>query len=93
MFRVARSGSRIFIFDINDAAKVETYHRVRGAGSSTRELVKKTDFKTTHLFFTKQWFRDLGEDFGAKVTIWDEADLAVSFHSGSEYRFAVCFNH
>jgi ubiquinone/menaquinone biosynthesis C-methylase UbiE len=91
MFRVARPGARIFILDVNDEEKIDTYHRVRGP-EGTRAQVKKTDADTTHLFFRKDWFQAVGRASGAKVSIVDETELGIEFHSGCEYRFAVRFD-
>jgi len=91
MFRVARPGARIFILDVNDEEKIDIYHRVRGT-EGTRAQVKKTDADTTHLFFRKDWFQAVGKTLGAKVSILDETELDIEFHSGVEYRFAVRFD-
>jgi len=88
MFRVARPGGRIFILDVNDEEKIDTYHRVRGT-EGTRAHVKKTDADTTHLFFRKDWFQAVGKTLGATISILDETELNIAFHSGAEYRFAV----
>ncbi len=87
MVRVARPDGRIFIFDINDARKKAIYERVRSV--EKRESVKKTDQKTSHLFFTKKFFRDAAKTLNVKVRIADEAGLGVSFHTGAQYRFLV----
>jgi ubiquinone/menaquinone biosynthesis C-methylase UbiE len=87
MVRVARPGGRIFIFDINDARKKAIYEKVRAA--ERREAVKKTAQKTSHLFFTKKFFRDAARTLNLKVRIADETGLGVSFHTGAQYRFLV----
>ena len=87
MVRVARPGGRIFVFDINDARKKRLYNRVRSA--ERREAVKTTAQKTSHLFYTKKFFRDVAKKLNLKLQIVDEADLDVAFHSGAQYRFLV----
>ncbi len=87
MVRVTRPGGRIFIFDINDARKKAIYEKVRS--TEERESVKKTAQKTSHLFFTKKFFRDAARTLNLKVRIADEAGLGVSFHTGAQYRFLV----
>lgn len=87
MVRVARPGGRIFIFDINDARKKSRYKRVR-AGEA-RESVKKTAQKTSHLFYTRTFFRDVARKLNVKVQIADESSLGIAFHSGAQYRFLV----
>ncbi len=87
MIRVARPGGRVFIFDINDARKKTIYEKVRSA--EARESVKKTAQKTSHLFYTKKFFRDVAMSMNVKVRIVDEVDLGISFHSGAQYRFLV----
>jgi len=91
MFRAVRPGGRIFILDVNDEEKIDTYHRVRGT-EGARATVKKTDADTTHLFFRKDWFRAFGKASGARVSIVDETELGIDFHSGCEYRFAVRYD-
>jgi ubiquinone/menaquinone biosynthesis C-methylase UbiE len=91
MFRVARPGARVFIFELNDRDRIERYNAIRSQ-DARREQVKKTDARTTHLFFHKPWCHRLGQALGAKVHIEDEADLNVSFHSGAEYRFLVRYD-
>jgi hypothetical protein len=76
---------RIFIFDINDARKKTTYKNVRAA--EERELVKKTMQKTSHLFYTKTFFRDAAKTLKVKTRIVDEADLGVSFHCARNISF------
>ncbi len=56
----------------------------------TNELSSFTRLVYTE--YTKQWFQDLGEKLGVTVTVQDESELGIPFHTCAEYRFAVSFN-
>ncbi|MGP1561790.1 MAG: hypothetical protein ACTTIC_06855 [Helicobacteraceae bacterium] len=70
----AKARKKVAIFDINDAAQKEHYEEARTSGMSQqeRQAYKQKYEKLDHLFYSKDWFRDLARELGAKLSIYEQ---------------------
>jgi SAM-dependent methyltransferase len=85
--RVLRPGGRLFVFEVNDAAKKDVYRRIRG--DEGRDAHRTSSVATDHMFYEKAFFRAFAGEHGLACRLVDEADMPIAFHSGAAYRFAV----
>lgn len=85
--RVLRPGGRLFVFEINDAGRMEVYRRLRAA--ENRGAHRTSDVATDHMFYDKDFFRTFAAEHRLACHIVDEDALPIAFHSGAAYRYAV----
>jgi SAM-dependent methyltransferase len=85
--RVLRPGGRLFVFEVNDAARMDVYRRLRAA--ENRGAHRTSDVATDHMFYEKDFFRAFAAEHDLACHVVDEADMPIAFHSGAAYRFAV----
>lgn len=82
---IDKTNQKIGIFDINDKAKENKYHKTRMEGMSKKEYEKKYA-GLEHMFYDKDWFFALGKEFGLKVEIYDQS---YEKYGNSSLRFNV----
>ena len=86
---IKKANKSIAIFDINDTAKEREYHKIR-MKTMTREEYKKKYNGLEHLFFTKDFFRNIAKEHGLRIEIWDQS--FKGYHN-SQFRFNVIMEH
>lgn len=82
---INKANLKIGIFDINDNAKKEIYHKIRMQKMNQAEYNEK--YKgLDHLFYDKKWFDDLAKKFDLKIDIFDQV---YEKYENSSLRFNV----
>jgi len=82
---IQKSNKKIAIFDINDKAKENQYHQIRMANMDKQEYKEK--YKgLEHLFYEKNWFKEIAKEFCLKISIFDQT---FENYSNSSLRFNV----
>jgi trans-aconitate methyltransferase len=82
---IQKANKKIAIFDINDKIKESEYHRIRMAQMC--EIEYKEKYKgLEHMFYEKEWFKELGIRLNVKVNIFDQT---FDKYSNSSLRFNV----
>lgn len=71
---IEKANYKIGIFDVNDKVKESIYNEIRMEGSRnmSKEDYKRKYTGLEHAFYHKEWFLDLGKQFGLKVDIYDQ---------------------
>ncbi len=87
MVRVLRSGGRGLVLDINDASKQETFEAARRAQMPPGEY-ERLYRDLPHLFFEKEWWVNLGEKCGIRVSIYEQ-DIAG--YGNAPFRYNALF--
>ena len=82
---ISKSNKKIAIFDINDKAKENEYHKIRMADMD-EEVYKKKYQGLEHMFYDKKWFEDIAKEFNLKINIFDQT---FEKYSNSKLRFNV----
>ena len=82
---IKKSNREIAIFDINDETKQKMYHALR-MQTMTKEEYKKKHEGLEHLFFTKEFFRDIAKEHNLEIEIWDQD---FEKYNNSKFRFNV----
>ena len=68
---IQKSNKKIAIFDINDKTKRNQYHQIRMANIDKKEYKEK--YKgLEHLFYEKNWFKEIAKEFSLKISIFDQ---------------------
>lgn len=80
-----KSNGIVAFFDINDQEKKEKYHLIRMADMNEEEYWEKYN-GLSHLFYKKQWFREIAKKNGCTITIWDQDFIG---YDNSQLRFNV----
>jgi len=69
---------KIAVFDVTDITKYDLFHSVR-MNNYINEGFSEDDYKKryqglTHLFFSKDWFEEIGEKLNLKTEIFDQVN-------------------
>ena len=82
---IQKSNKAVAILDINDKAKEERYHELRMQTMSKEEYEEK--YKgLDHLFFSKEFFREIAKEENMEIEIWDQD---FEKYNNSQFRFNV----
>jgi len=82
---IKKSNREIAIFDINDETKQEKYHQLRMQTMTKEEYEKKYE-GLEHLFYAKEFFIQIAEEYNLKIEIWDQD---FEQYNNSKFRFNV----
>ncbi len=82
---IEKSNKKIAIFDINDKAKEDVYHKIR-MGKMDEQEYKEKYKGLDHLFYEKSWFEELAKEFKLKISVWDQT---FENYTNSKLRFNV----
>jgi len=82
---ISKANKKIAIFDINDKTKENEYHKIRMADMNKEDYKKKYQ-GLEHMFYDKEWFRDIAKEFNLKINIFDQT---FEKYSNSKLRFNV----
>jgi len=82
---IKKSNEKIAIFDINDEAKQQMYHKLRMQTMSKEEYEKKYE-GLEHLFYPKDFFRQIAKEHDLDIEIWDQD---FDKYNNSQFRFNV----
>ena len=82
---INKSNKKIAIFDINDKAKENEYHKTRMADMNKEDYKKKYQ-GLEHMFYDKKWFDNIAKEFNLKINIFDQT---FGKYSNSKLRFNV----
>lgn len=82
---LAKTFSKLAIFDVNDKVKEEFYHIVR-MGSMNPEEYKEKYTGLNHLFYDKDWFKGFAEKHNLRVKVFDQT---FEKYGNSNLRFNV----
>ena len=82
---IQKSNKKIGIFDINDKAKENQYHQIR-MGDMDRQEYKEKYKGLDHLFYEKNWFKEIAKEFNLKISIFDQT---FENYTNSNLRFNV----
>jgi len=82
---IKKSTKGIAVLDVPDKAKEVKYHKVRSKGMTPQEYQEKYK-DLDHLFYDKQWFQDIADEFNIECDIFDQS---FKGYGNSELRFNV----
>lgn len=83
MMEKSRKG--VAILEVNDLSKRDESIKIRKGYQSEEEYLKKYE-GLDHLYYSREWFENLGKKLGAKVII-EQQD--INNYKNNEYRFNV----
>ncbi len=84
---ILKSNKKIVILDINDNTKKEAYHNLRASLIGMEEYKKKY-YGLEHLFYDKDWFKEIAEKYNLDIKIFD---TSYKKYPMSEFKFNVIF--
>ena len=82
---IKKATKTVAIFDVNDATKESNYHEIR-MKTMTKQQYEKKYKGLDHLFLKKDFFRQIAEEQGLKVEIWDQN---FDSYKNAQFRFNV----
>jgi hypothetical protein len=82
---ISKANKKIAIFDINDKTKENKYHKIRIADMYEEDYKKKYQ-GLEHMFYDKEWFKDIAKEFNLKISIFDQT---FEKYSNSKLRFNI----
>ena len=90
MNRLAKK--KVAILDVNDVAKFDLFHTER-IKKFVKEGFSEEDYKRKylgldHLFYSKEWFEELGQKLDLETEIFDQSN---DNYGNSKLRFNVIF--
>ena len=75
-----KANKAIAIFDINDKSKEKEYHKIRMADMDEEEYKLKYS-GLEHMFYDKNWFKELADSLNCKIKTFDQ-----TFEKYSNYK-------
>ncbi len=82
---IQKSNKAVAILDINDKIKEEKYHELRMKIMTKEEYEKKYE-GLKHLFFSKDFFREIAKENNLTIEIWNQD---FENYNNSKFRFNV----
>jgi ubiquinone/menaquinone biosynthesis C-methylase UbiE len=80
-----KANKAIAIFDVNDIEKESDYHKLRMQTMTKEEYERKYD-GLKHLFYSKEFFREIAKEQNLEIEIWDQD---FKKYNNSKFRFNV----
>ena len=82
---IKKSKKKIGIFDVNNKTKEGSYHQIR-MGDMDKQECKEKYKGLDHLFYEKNWFKEIAKEFNLKISMFDQT---FENYSNSSLRFNV----